>query len=427
MMIILTLFFAIALQVSPYARSNLQRDSGLDSENALATMQLLKKVCIRNGVSAVVVIHQPSGYVFDTFDRLILLSKGQCIFSDDIENLSEWYKKAWKAKMPKSSHEVPLDLMHKVKEPTERVYSIYASTHAELIPSAKVNAQWRRMSIYSSKINFQTRRVSNWKKFIVVFRRNLVNNYVRDYTNVAARVVSYAIVGLLNAALFWQTGSEDNSTDFIIGAATFIIMAFYLMPYAVIPVYVYDKKFFLAERNLGLYSPWVYAIAQLLLEIWVLVLLATVTTAIVVPAVGFWNPSQPKWATFLSIMACMIASGLTGSALVQFFAILAPSQDLAFTAGSGVTTLALGLSGGFVPFPFMRAFIRWAQWFSPCKYSLQALLISYSMDTDREIKISLLDLNKPQTVFANMMVLFAFFGVLGIGSTMTLARQRESQ
>jgi hydrogenase-4 membrane subunit HyfE len=390
-------------------------------------MQLLKKVCIRNGVSAAVVIHQPSGYVFDTFDRLILLSKGHCIFSDAVSNLPHWYKKGWKTKMPKSSHEIPLDLMRKLKDPPEKVYQLYAASSTSLAPSAKVNAQWRRMSMNSRHKNFKVHQVSNWRKFQVVFHRNLVNNYVRDYTNVAARVASYAIVGLLNAALFWQTGNQENSMDFVIGAATFIIMAFYLMPYAVIPVYVYDKKFFLAERSLGLYSPWVYAIAQLLLEIWVLVLLATETTAIVVPAVGFWNPSQPQWATFFSIMASMIASGLTGSALVQFFTILAPSQDLAFTAGSGVTTLALGLSGGFVPFPFMRAFIRWAQWFSPCKYSLQALLISYSMDTDREIRLDGLDLNKPDTIFANMMVLFAMFFLLAVSSTITLAHQRESQ
>jgi ATP-binding cassette, subfamily G (WHITE), member 2, SNQ2 len=395
--------------------------SGLDSEYALATMKLLKKVCVRHGVSAVVIIHQPSGYVFDTFDRLVLLSNGHCIYSDSVDHLPDWYRRAWNEEIPLSKHEIPLDLMQKLKDPPKTVYDLYTSMSKEMAPSIKLSNQWHRISI-----NSRTSHCSHWKKFQIVFHRNLVNNYVRDYTNLAARMVSYAMVALLNAALFWQTGSQESSMEFVIGASTFIIMALYLLPFAVIPVHVYDKKFFLAERNLGLYSPWIYALSQLLLEIWVLVLLATETAAIVIPAVGFWNPSQPHWATFFSILACIIASGLVGSAMVQFFAIVAPSQDLAYIVGSGVSTLALGLSGGFVPFPFMRGFIRWAQWLSPCKYSLQALLLSYGMDTERESRLDYLGFDSPGTSMDNVAILFAIFAFLVTCSTIALARQRVS-
>jgi hypothetical protein len=388
-------------------------------------MKLLKNVCIRHGVSAMVIIHQPSGHVFDTFDRLILMSGGRCLYSDAMQNLSDWYTNAWNEEKPQSSHEVPLDLMQKLKDPPESVFQLFASTATELVPSAKVNNQWHRNSIAAGIKKADTRKASNWRKFQIVFYRNLVNNYVRDYTNLAARIASYAAVAGLNAALFWQTGSQENSMDFMIGAAMFNVMAFYLLPFPVIPVQVHDKKFFLAERNLGFYSPWIYIVAQVLLELWVLILLAIIVAVIEIPSVGFWNPSQPRWATFFSILSYMMASGLVGSALTQFFAILAPSQDLAYTACAAVVTFNMGLSGAFVPFPYMRDFIRWAQWISPCKYSLQALLISYSMDTSREAALEVLDLNTPHTVLQNILVLAFIFALHTVSSTVLLTFQRE--
>ena len=55
------------------------------------TIQLLKELCVSHGVAALVIIHQPDGYVFECFNRLLLVSGGKCVFSDHLSNLGSLY------------------------------------------------------------------------------------------------------------------------------------------------------------------------------------------------------------------------------------------------------------------------------------------------------------------------------------------------
>lgn len=55
--------------------------SGLDSTSAYELMYTLKNLAVRGGHSIVVVIHQPRTKIFDLFDSLLLLSKGEEVYS----------------------------------------------------------------------------------------------------------------------------------------------------------------------------------------------------------------------------------------------------------------------------------------------------------------------------------------------------------
>ena len=66
--------------------------SGLDSENAVSIIKLIKEKCLSMNVTAVVVIHQPSYDDFSHFDRLVLLQKGKCVFCDLIDRIPSFYE-----------------------------------------------------------------------------------------------------------------------------------------------------------------------------------------------------------------------------------------------------------------------------------------------------------------------------------------------
>lgn len=65
--------------------------SGLDSENAVLVVKLIKEMCLSLNVTAVVVIHQPSYEVFSQFDRLVLLHQGKCAFCDVVDRIPSFY------------------------------------------------------------------------------------------------------------------------------------------------------------------------------------------------------------------------------------------------------------------------------------------------------------------------------------------------
>eukprot|EP00977_Amphora_coffeiformis_P026666 scaffold28921_cov191-Amphora_coffeaeformis.AAC.7 len=66
-----------------------------------------------------------------------------------------------------------------------------------------------------------------------------------------------------------------------------------------------------------------------------------------------------------------------------------------------------------------------SQWFSPCKYSLQALSLSYYKGDDGEAFLNSIELDRPETVSANIAVLFAIYGALAVGTMIILSQQRE--
>ena len=58
--------------------------SGLDSQSAWAIVSFLRNLA-DNGLSILCTIHQPSGELFQVFDRLLLLRKGgQTVYFGDI-------------------------------------------------------------------------------------------------------------------------------------------------------------------------------------------------------------------------------------------------------------------------------------------------------------------------------------------------------
>jgi ABC-type multidrug transport system permease subunit len=360
------------------------------------------------------VIHQPNAALFREFDRLVLLQKGKTVFSDDTSRLPELYEDVFKTEMPEW-YDVPSDLMTQVADlpPNELV-----SDSRELVPTTGHCGHIVPPGAF-------------WK-FRAVFYRNLTNHYVRNITNLASRLGLYGATSLIDGLLFWQVADLDGGANVgveistVVGALTFIILVSYLLPFAMLPVFVYDKKFFLAESALGLYSPWLYCLSQIILETWVIILAATIEACIVVPMCGLWNPAMARWESFFTFLGALIVSGLTGSVLVLFHAIVLPSQDLAFLAGSGAVTISLALSGGFVPFPSIEDFISWLQWVSPCKYTLQALALTFFRETAYEDLVQeVYAFDNPPTVSGNIGVLIAFFAVLAGGTMFALSRQRE--
>lgn len=438
---------ACALAMKPQLMMLDEITSGLDSENALATMELIKQVCISRDVSAAVIIHQPDGYVFETFNRLILLHHGECIFSNDVSRIKELYRRRFRAPMPSSMHEIPLDLLRRIKDPIEcgsapleeavlEEDQDSGSIECGFAPLEKdqdsgsiecgvasLEEDQESGSVWTATKQVRAIHVPFHWQLATVFHRNLLNHYVRNVTNVPARLLCYTACSLLDGAIFFRVG--ENQSNSVIGAFTFIILISYLLPFATIPIFVHDKKFFLCERGLGLYSPWVYCISQTLLETWVVVLAAIIEAAIVIPMCSLWNPEMPHWQSFFTLLSALIASGLTGSAVVLFFSVFMPSQDLAFLVGSAFVTLSLGLSGGFVPFTAIEDFISWLQWISPCKYSLQALAVGYYQGTDGMAIVEHAGLDRPSGVTANIGVLFAMFAAWAVATMLVLKRQRE--
>ena len=206
-----------------------------------------------------VIIHQPDPSVFALFDSLILLSKGRCVFSGNVCNLKDFYEKNYNESEPSDAY-IAGNLITKASAFDLSSSDNYTGEMCDL--SVQTPGTTFSVPTLSPSVN------SIWK-FYVVFQRNLTNQYIRNITNVAARMASYSALSAIIGAIFWQVGSSESErglsyeeAGFVVGANVFLLNVSYLLPFATIPVFVYDKRFLAAESTLGLYQPWMYGASQ---------------------------------------------------------------------------------------------------------------------------------------------------------------------
>jgi len=130
---------------------------------------------------------------------------------------------------------------------------------------------------------------------------------------------------LLLGAVFWKIAEVDegqsslsfNQAQAAFGAGLFLTQAAYLLPFAQVSTFFFDKKLFASESSMGLYPAWVYSLSQVTLELWVMVLCAFTEAAIAVPMMGMWNPSLSKLDSFISMFTVFCVSGVVGNSMVM--------------------------------------------------------------------------------------------------------------
>lgn len=406
-------------------------------------MTLVKRICRSERVAALVIIHQPSAQVFEKFDRLVLLAKGECVFCNKTSELERFYNDTLRSVLP-DRHDLPGDLLKRAsmwraetatKQKEESGLTVSMEVSMSTQEDVSSSLQLEEIGLVHTSSTGAPRNqeeVSTSWKFWTVFERNLLNQYIRNRTNLAARLFIYTALSLVSGAIYWQVAvPSDNDAraaeqaSVVLGAFTYSLLISYLLPFATIPIFVHEKKFFVAESDLSLYPAWIYCMSQSILEAWVLTIAAFLETIIVAPMVGLWSPALPAWASFFTILSALIASGLVGSANVLFNSVAMPTQDLAFLNGSGLVTISLAVSGGFVPLSELPPHIIWLQWISPVKYSLQSLAQNQFEGSSLEIILQRYALDQPSTIGGNIVVLYGMYIGLTLFSMIALARQRE--
>ncbi len=372
-------------------------------------------------VAAAIVIHQPSGKIFKLFDQLILLSKGRCIFANELSAISNWYTTVIMDRMP-PQHLLADDILKHSMTWMDQDYADSCNIEVPLISTYPMICQ-----VTSSE--FLEGASASWT-FWCIFFRNLDNHYVRNISNLAARIVIYATTAILLGLVFWQVGNYDvesldnNNAQIVMGAGLFLAEASILLPFAQIGTFFFDKKVFAAENALGLYEPWMYAVSQFLLEAWVLIICAFVQGVISIPMMALWNPVWSSTESFFTMVSFFYMSGLVGNSVILLISMISMSQDVAFLVGAMYVTVGLATSGGFVPFASMPSWIRWLQWVSAIKYSLQAF-VQTSFDGTDVTLVESLGLDQPDSIAMNLLIQLGMFVIFASASVHFLSLQKE--
>ncbi|GLT30454.1 hypothetical protein SLA2020_052530 [Shorea laevis] len=342
------LTIAVELVANPSIIFMDEPTTGLDARAAAIVMRAVKNV-VDTGRTIVCTIHQPSIDIFEAFDELILLKNGGSVIyfgpvgqhsTEVIEyfegisgvlKIRENYNPAtWILEVTSPSAEAELGVDF------ARIYqgSALYENNIELVKQLSTPPPGSR------NLHFPTHFAQNgWERFkSCLWKQNL--SYWRSPSYNLLRIMLAFVSSFLFGVLFWNQGQKlDNQQNlFNILGSMYISVIFLGINNCstALPHIKRERTVMYRERFAGLYSPWAYAFAQVIIEIPYLFSQAAVVLIITYPMIGYYASAYKVFWYFLAMFCTLLYFNYLGMALVS----LTPNFLVAAIVSSVFYTLA---------------------------------------------------------------------------------------
>lgn len=340
--------------------------SGLDSKTAEDVVDILSNLA-RAGRTVICTIHQPSWSIFQTFDRIMLLSKGNLMFYDRTERISDFFR-GMNFVVPE--FENPADYYMRILQESSKRDTILQHWESTLSIERK-SSRGSNSIIPLPPREFFT---SKWYQTIILIRRNVYDT-VHDKTRLLQNIILKLIIGVICGVVFINQGRPTNNTSiFPISGSFLLLLNNSIMDtiFATVISFPLQRSVLLREYRNGSYSLASFFIAYISVS---LLFQFIFTLALGLPVyflVGL-KFSVPIFAMFLGtlmLVACI------GAALGLFFGII--SKDVPSAQQKVIPTIIplLLFCGYVIPYDSIPIYFRWMYYISFFQYSLGILTIN---------------------------------------------------
>jgi len=348
--------------------------SGLDSQSALQLVKFLNRYAREvPGRRVIFTIHQPSSFIWEKIDNVILLSQGKLMYQGN-RCLMESFFVANGAPTPPNYN--PAD--HYVSMVNDD-FTLHDNADS-MKPDgwALAFTQWDKLDLEeatkhddsdmlhspNASVNVQDKKDGSFSRgskmnAVAELTRRYFKNLILNPGILGTRLIMYAMLSLVIGALFWDLGALTTFTSVQSRIALlFYCVAFFIfMSVAVLPFTVMERDIVEKEVRNSYYHPAVYQISQGIASVPGAALLALVTTSIIVPMTGL---QEPLWY-FLNIFLSLVCA----EALAQLISHLVPHFIIGIGLLAGVYGLFMLLQG-FMLVP--SEFPGWLKWTHKCAF-----------------------------------------------------------
>lgn len=356
--------------------------SGLDATTAQALISTLKDLA-RMGHSIAVVIHQPRTTIYNMFDHLLLLSKGNVLFDGEPSKARAFLESCPSvAKLPPETG-IADWMMDIITNDERRQEGSLLANHWQECNGVKCLGQLdrrkssRRMSTLDELHSAPKFNVSFWMQLKLLSQRTLKQQRGERLTATAG-LLQFAY--LFFTALFWWRLPNNTSSIFQRNSLLFFILIAQSngIVTASVATFQRERNLLHRERAKKMYGVASYFIGKVVSDMTNNVLLPLLYGMIV-----YWtaNFRVSAVAYFQFILAFYLTLS-TAQSMGLFLSVFIKSPQASLVLAPPLTLFLMILAGFYIPLPNMNPGIKWLSWLSFARYGYAALIINEYQGVD---------------------------------------------